>query len=62
MVEQRRADMGAVFFVLQKFLDGNLLGYTTAQILRLFVIVEINGFHLFDQELKNIGYALYQRS
>lgn len=62
MVEQRRADMGAVFFVLQKFLDGNLLGYTTAQILRLFVIVEINGFHLFDQELKNIGYALYQRA
>ncbi|PIK49651.1 putative histone-lysine N-methyltransferase SMYD3 [Apostichopus japonicus] len=62
MVEQRRAHIGAVFFVLEKFLGGNLLGYTAAEILRLFVVVEINGFHLFDHELKNIGYALYQRA
>lgn len=62
MVEQRREDMGAIFFVLEKFLGGDLLGYTTADILRLFVVVEINGFHLFDHELKNIGYALYQRA
>lgn len=61
MVEQRREDMGAIFFVLEKFLGGDLLRYTTADILRLFVVVEINGFHLFDHELKNIGYALYQR-